>query len=289
MTPRDLRTGHAPARWLLTLLALAFLTLFLVLPLAVVIVEALRQGVAVYAAALRHPETVAAIQLTLLVTVLAVGINLIFGLATAWLLSRFRFRGQPLVSSLLDLPLGVSPVIAGMLFVLLLGQRTPAGGFLAAHGIQIIFAIPGIVLATLFITLPFIARELIPFMQAQGADEEEAALVLGASGFQIFFRITLPNIKWALLYSVVLCSARAMGEFGAVSVVSGHIRGATNTVPLHVEALYNEYQFAAAFAVASLLATVALCALVLKKVVAWQAARQQAPGPDPCERAEQRP
>ena len=259
-------------RFLLIGLGLSFLGLFLLAPLAVVLVQALRSGVALYLRSLQEPETLAAVRLTLGVTAVTITANLIFGLAAAWLLSRFRFVGKELLNAIIDLPLGVSPVIAGMIFVLLLGRRSPIGGFLDAHGLQIIFAVPGIVLATLFVTLPYIARELIPVMEAQGMEEEEAALMLGASGLQIFFRITLPNIKWALLYGIVLCSARAMGEFGAVSVVSGHIRGLTSTLPLHVEALYNEYQFAAAFAVASLLAGVAVCTLLAKQLLALRAA-----------------
>jgi len=270
--------GESPwLRRLLTAAALLFLSLFLLLPLLVVATEALRQGADVYLAAVRHPDTRAAVELTLTVTLITVSANLVFGLAAAWLLTRFRFRFRQVLSSLLDLPLGVSPVIAGMLFVLLLGKRSLLGGFLSSHGLQIIFALPGIVLATLFVTLPYIARELIPFMQAQGTEEEEAALMLGASGWQIFWHVTLPNIKWGLLYGVVLCSARAMGEFGAVSVVSGHIRGATNTVPLHVEALYNEYEFAASFAVASLLAVVALFTLLIKKTISWYSSHSRGP------------
>ncbi len=268
-------TEPRSVRLLLIGLMLGFLGLFLIAPLAVVILQALQKGTALYLLSLRQPETLAAVRLTLGVTALTVAANLIFGLAAAWLITRFRFPGKELLNALIDLPLGVSPVIAGMIFVLLLGQRSPIGGFLAAHGLQIIFAVPGIVLATLFVTMPYIARELIPVMEAQGMEEEEAALMLGASGAQIFFRITLPNIKWGLLYGVVLSSARAMGEFGAVSVVSGHIRGLTNTLPLHVEALYNEYQFAAAFAVASLMAGVAVATLVGKQLLALRATRQK--------------
>ncbi len=272
---QDALTEPRWVRWLLISGALGFLGLFLLAPLALVMGQALRQGVTLYLSALRQPDTLAAVHLTLMVAAVTVSANLLFGIAAAWAITRFRFRGKELLNTVIDLPLGVSPVTAGMIFVLLVGQRTPLGGFLADHGLQIIFAVPGIVLATLFVTLPYIARELIAVMESQGMEEEEAALMLGASGWQSFFRITLPNIKWGLLYGVVLCSARAMGEFGAVSVVSGHIRGLTNTVPLHVEALYNEYQFAAAFAVASLLAGVAVCTLLGKQLIAWRMRRQQ--------------
>jgi len=257
-------------RRLLIGLTLLFLTLFLFLPLAVVFYEALRKGLGVYLAAIADPDAVAAIRLTLLCAVVAVPLNLVFGIAAAWAIAKFDFRGKSVLITLIDLPFAVSPVIAGLIYVLLFGAQGWLGPWLAAHDIKIIFAVPGIVLATVFVTFPFIARELIPLMQEQGIEEEEAALVLGATGWQTFWRITLPNIKWGLLYGVVLCTARAMGEFGAVSVVSGHIRGATNTLPLQVEILYNEYQFAAAFAVASLLTVLALVMLAVKTLIEWQ-------------------
>jgi sulfate transport system permease protein len=245
----------------------------LLLPLVAVFVEALRRGWAVYVAALVEPDALAAIRLTLLTAAIAVPLNLIFGLAAAWAIAKFEFRGKQFLTTLIDLPFSVSPVIAGLIFVLVFGAQGWLGPWLADHDIKIIFAVPGIVLATVFVTFPFVARELIPLMQAQGTEEEEAALTLGASGWQMFWRVTLPNIKWALLYGVILCNARAMGEFGAVSVVSGHIRGLTNTMPLHVEILYNEYNFVAAFAVASLLALLALVTLVLKALVEWRGIR----------------
>jgi len=254
-------------RWGLVGVALAFLTLFLFVPLVAVFYEALARGVGVFVAAITEPDARAAIRLTLLVAAIAVPLNLVFGIAASWAIAKFDFRGKHLLLTLIDLPFSVSPVIAGMVFVLLFGAHGWFGAWLVERDIQIIFAVPGIVLATIFITFPFIARELIPLMQAQGSEQEEAARVLGASGWQMFWRVTLPNIKWALLYGVILCNARAMGEFGAVSVVSGHIRGLTNTMPLHVEILYNEYQFAAAFAVASLLALLALLTLLLKFLV----------------------
>ena len=258
-------------RRLLIGLTLLFLTLFLFLPLAVVFYEALRKGLGVYFAAIVDPDALAAIRLTLLCTVIAVPLNLVFGIAAAWAIAKFEFHGKSVLITLIDLPFAVSPIIAGLIYVLLFGAQGWLGPWLAAHDIKIIFAVPGIVLATVFVTFPFIARELIPLMQEQGIEEEEAALVLGASGWQTFWRITLPNIKWGLLYGVILCTARAMGEFGAVSVVSGHIRGATNTLPLQVEILYNEYQFAAAFAVASLLTVLALVMLAVKTLIEWQA------------------
>ncbi|MCC6134794.1 MAG: sulfate ABC transporter permease subunit CysW [Candidatus Contendobacter sp.] len=258
-------------RRLLIGLTLLFLTLFLFLPLAVVFYEALRKGLGVYFAAIVDPDALAAIRLTLLCTVIAVPLNLVFGIAAAWAIAKFEFHGKSVLITLIDLPFAVSPIIAGLIYVLLFGAQGWLGPWLAAHDIKIIFAVPGIVLATVFVTFPFIARELIPLMQEQGIEEEEAALVLGASGWQTFWRITLPNIKWGLLYGVILCTARAMGEFGAVSVVSGHIRGATNTLPLQVEILYNEYQFAAAFAVASLLTLLALVILAVKTLIEWQA------------------
>jgi sulfate transport system permease protein len=250
--------------------SLGFLGLFLVVPLAAVFAEALRKGVWAYFESFQHPDALAAIRLTLLVAAIAVPLNVVFGLAASWAIAKFQFRGKSVLITLIDLPFAVSPVISGLIYVLLFGLQGWLGPWLAAHNIQIIFAVPGIVLATIFVTFPFVARELIPLMQAQGAEEEEAALVLGASGWQTFRRVTLPNVKWGLLYGVILCNARAMGEFGAVSVVSGHLRGQTNTMPLHVEILYNEYNFVAAFAVASLLALLALLTLVLKALVEWR-------------------
>ncbi len=247
--------------------AIGFMTLFLFVPLVAVFYEALARGVGVFVAAVTEPDALAAIRLTLLVAAIAVPLNLVFGIAASWAIAKFDFRGKNLLLTFIDLPFSVSPVIAGMLFVLLFGAQGWFGAWLVEHDVQIIFAVPGIVLATIFITFPFVARELIPLMQAQGTEQEEAARVLGASGWQMFWRVTLPNVKWALLYGVILCNARAMGEFGAVSVVSGHIRGLTNTMPLHVEILYNEYQFAAAFAMASLLALLALLTLLLKFLV----------------------
>ncbi|AWJ92184.1 sulfate ABC transporter permease subunit CysW (plasmid) [Azospirillum baldaniorum] len=263
----------ADSRWLKGLLiatALAFLMLFLVLPLVAVFVEALRRGTDAYWAALMEPDAVAAIKLTLIVAVIAVPMNLLFGVAASWCIAKFDFRGKDVLITLIDLPFSVSPVISGLIYVLLFGLHGLMGPFLKSQGIQIIFAVPGLVLATVFVTFPFVARELIPLMQEQGNEEEEAALVLGASGWQTFWRVTLPNIKWGLLYGVLLCNARAMGEFGAVSVVSGHIRGETNTMPLHVEILYNEYNLVAAFAVASVLAMLALVTLVVKSVLEWR-------------------
>jgi sulfate/thiosulfate transport system permease protein len=257
-------------RWLLIGTALVFLGFFLFVPLALVFSEALKDGYATYLAAIREPVALAAVRLTLLVALIAVPVNFLFGLAAAWAIAKFRFRGKNLLITLIDLPFAVSPVISGMMFVLLFGAHGFFGPWLQAHDIKIIFAVPGIVLATMFVTSPMVARELIPLMQAQGSDEEEAALTLGASGWQTFFRVSLPKIRWGLLYGVVLCNARAMGEFGAVSVVSGHIRGETNTLPLHVEILYNEYQFSAAFAVASLLALLALVTLTIKSVIEWR-------------------
>jgi sulfate transport system permease protein len=250
--------------------SLGFFVLFLLMPLIAVFVEAFRRGWATYMAALTEPDAFSAIRLTLLIAAIAVPVNLLFGIAAAWAITKFDFRGKQFLITLIDLPFSVSPVISGLVFVLVFGAQGWFGPWLSGHGIKIIFAVPGIVLATVFVTFPFVARELIPLMQAQGRDEEEAALVLGASGWQMFRKVTLPNIKWALLYGVILCNARAMGEFGAVSVVSGHIRGATNTMPLHVEILYNEYQFAAAFAVASLLAMLALVTLIVKTYVEWR-------------------
>jgi sulfate/thiosulfate transport system permease protein len=258
-------------RYLCVGVALAFLGLFLLVPVAVVFTEAFKKGAAVYLAAVKDPESFAAIRLTLITAAIAVPLNVVFGLAAAWAIAKFDFKGKSVLITLIDLPFAVSPVIAGVIFVLLFGARGLLGPWLQAHNIKIIFAVPGVVLATVFVTVPFVARELISFMQAQGAQEEEAAIVLGASGWQTFWRVTLPNIKWGLLYGVILCNARAMGEFGAVSVVSGQIRGLTNTIPLQVEILYNEYQFAAAFAVSSLLAFLALVTLLIKKFVEHQA------------------
>jgi len=260
-------TEPAVVRYALVGVALAFLVLFLFAPLAFVFVQALRKGVDVYLAAIGEPDAVSALKLTLLVAAIAVPLNLVFGVAAAWTIAKFSFPGRNVLVTLIDLPFSVSPVVSGLIFVLVFGLQGWFGGYLREHDLKVIFAVPGIVLATVFVTFPFVARELIPLMQAQGTEQEEAATVLGASGWQTFFRVTLPNIKWGLLYGVILCNARAMGEFGAVSVVSGHIRGATNTLPLHVEILYNEYQFSAAFAVASLLALLALVTLALKLAV----------------------
>ena len=250
--------------------ALIFLALFLVVPLLSVFVNAFAKGAAVFAKAIVDPMALSAIKLTFLAALISVPANLVFGLAAAWAITRFRFPGRNFLITLIDLPFSVSPVISGMVFVLMFGAQGWFGPWLSDHGIKILFAVPGIVLATIFVTFPFVAREVIPLLQAQGTDEEEAAFVLGAGGWQMFWRVTLPNIKWGLLYGVILCNARAMGEFGAVSVVSGHIRGRTNTIPLHVEILYNEYNFAAAFAVASLLACLALVTLAAKSWVEWR-------------------
>lgn len=257
-------------RRLLIATALAFLALFLLLPLVAVFAEALRRGVGAYWTALVDEDALEAIKLTLIVAAIAVPANLLFGVAASWCVAKFDFYGKNLLITLIDLPFSVSPVISGLIYVLLFGLNGAIGPFLKAQGIQIIFAVPGLVLATIFVTFPFVARELIPLMQEQGTEEEEAALVLGAGGWQTFWRVTLPNIKWGLLYGVLLCNARAMGEFGAVSVVSGHIRGYTNTMPLHVEILYNEYNFVAAFAVASVLAMLALVTLVAKSALEWR-------------------
>ena len=254
-------------RWGLTAVALAFLSFFLFVPLALVFAEAFKKGWGVYLAAVTDADAFEAIKLTLLAAAIAVPMNLVFGIAAAWCVAKFEFRGKNLLLTLIDLPFSVSPVISGLIYVLVFGLQGWFGEWLRDHDLKVIFAVPGIVLATVFVTFPFVARELIPLMQAQGTEQEEAARVLGASGWQIFRRVTLPNVKWALLYGVILCNARAMGEFGAVSVVSGHIRGQTNTMPLHIEILYNEYQFAAAFAVASLLAGLALVTLALKYLV----------------------
>lgn len=271
------RATEEPAwvRYSLVTVALLFLTLFLFVPLISVFYEALKKGVDVYLAAITDPDAVSSIKLTLTVAAIAVPLNLVFGVAAAWSIAKFEFRGKNLLITLIDLPFSVSPVVSGLIYVLVFGLQGWLGPWLAEHDLKIIFAVPGIVLATVFVTVPFIARELIPLMQAQGTEEEEAAVVLGASGWQTFWQITLPNIKWGLLYGAILCNARAMGEFGAVSVVSGHIRGSTNTLPLHVEILYNEYNFAAAFAVASLLALLALVTLALKTLIEFRNKQHQ--------------
>jgi sulfate transport system permease protein len=257
----------------LTLVALAFLGLFLVVPLAAVFTEAFAKGWQAYLDAVREPMALSALRLTLLTAGIAVPLNLVFGLAAAWCIAKFDFPGRSGLTTLIDLPFAVSPVISGMIFILLFGRLSPLGPWLASHDLKIVFAVPGLVLATVFVTFPFVARELIPVMQAAGTEEEEAARVLGAGGWQTFWRVTLPSVKWGVLYGVILCNARAMGEFGAVSVVSGHIRGRTNTLPLHVEILYNEYQFQAAFAVASLLTFLALVTLVAKTFIEWRTSR----------------
>ena len=265
---REAVLGEAPwVRRLLIASALLFLGLILFLPIVLVFQYALREGLDVYLASFTHPDARSAIRLTLLAAAIAVPLNTLFGVAASWAITRFEFRGKNLLITLIDLPFAISPGIAGLIFVLLFGARGWFGPWLQAHDVRIIFAVPGIVLATLFVTFPFVARELIPLMHAQGTEEEQAALPLGAGGWQIFRRVTLPNVKWGLIYGVTLCNARAMGEFGAVSVVSGHIRGQTNTMPLHIEVLYNDYQFAASFAVASLLALLAIVTLVVKAVV----------------------
>jgi len=263
-------TEPALVRWVLIAIALLFLGGFLFMPLLVVFLQAFNKGLSFYWDALSDPTALAAIRLTLLVSAIAVPLNLIFGLAASWAIAKFDFKGKSLLITLIDLPFSVSPVVSGLIYVLMFGMQGWMGPWLAEHNIRLMFAVPGIVMATVFVTFPFVARELIPLMEAQGSDEEEAAIVLGASGWQTFWRVTLPNIKWGLLYGVILCNARAMGEFGAVSVVSGHIRGLTNTIPLHVEILYNEYNSTAAFAVASLLAMLALVTLVLKSGLAWR-------------------
>ncbi len=259
-------------KWVVLTISLLFFICFLVLPLATVFIEALKKGWDVYLQAILDDDALSAIELTLIAAVIAVPLNLVFGVAAAWAIAKFDFRGKQLLITFIDLPFSVSPVVAGLVYVLMFGANGWIGPWLSDHDIRIVFAVPGIVLATIFVTFPFIARELIPLMQAQGKDEEEAAVVLGASGWQTFWYVTLPNIRWGLIYGVVLCNARAMGEFGAVSVVSGHIRGVTNTMPLQIEILYNEYQFSAAFAVASLLALLALVTLVLKTFIEWRAA-----------------
>ncbi|WP_018855418.1 sulfate ABC transporter permease subunit CysW [Rhizobium sp. 42MFCr.1] len=264
---RSAVTEHRFARWTLILVSLTFLTLILLLPLAAVFVEAFRKGAGPFLEALQDEETFSAIRLTLIVAGVSVPLNLSFGVAAAWAIAKFEFKGKALLTTLIDLPFSVSPVISGLVFVLLLGANTYLGHWLSAYNIKILFAVPGLILATMFVTFPFVARELIPLMQEQGTGDEEAAISLGASGWQTFWHVTLPNIKWGLLYGVLLCNARAMGEFGAVSVVSGHIRGQTNTMPLQVEILYNEYNFTGAFAVATLLALLALVTLVLKTLL----------------------
>src|SRR3954465_8045005 len=273
------RVTTTESKWVrrtLITVALLFMLLFLVLPLAAVAAEALRKGFGAYLEALQEPDAWSAIRLTLLTAAIAVPLNLVFGVAAAWAIAKYEFRGKAFLTTLVDLPFSVSPVVAGLIYVLVFGAQGWFGPWLMAHDIKIVFAVPGIVLATIFVTFPFIARELIPLMQAQGSEEEQAAIVLGATGWQTFWRVTLPNIKWGLVYGVILCNARAMGEFGAVSVVSGHIRGQTNTMPLHVEILYNEYQSVAAFSVASLLALLAVVTLVIKSFAEWQHEREMA-------------
>lgn len=269
---RDATREPTWVRYTLIIIAMIFFLSCLILPLILVFVEAFKQGVGVYAQALVHPDTLSAVKLTLLTAVIAVPLNVVFGVAAAWSVAKFNFRGKSLLTTIIDMPFSVSPVIAGLMLVLMFGAQGWFGGWLMDNDIKILYAVPAIVLATIFITVPFVARELIPLMEAQGTEEEEAAIVLGASGWQTFWKITLPNIKWGLIYGVILCNARAMGEFGAVSVVSGHIRGETNTLPLHVEILYNEYTFSAAFAVSSLLALLAIVTLILKT---WVEIRQE--------------
>jgi sulfate transport system permease protein len=278
-SPRNATTDPPVVRWLLIAAALGFLGLFLVVPMASVFVEAFRKGFKLYLAALRDPMAWAAIRLTLIAAICAVVSNVVFGVAAAWAIAKFDFRGKNILITLIDLPFSVSPVVSGLVYVLLFGLQGWLGPWLNDHDLQIIFAVPGIVLATIFVTFPFVARELIPLMQAQGTEEEVAAVSLGANGWQIFWRVTVPNIKWGLLYGVILCNARAMGEFGAVSVVSGHIRGQTNTMPLHIEVLYNEYNFVAAFAVASLLALLTLVTLAAKTAVEWRVHRENPTAP----------
>ena len=276
-TIRSARAGTTEPAWVryaLVGIALTFIFLFLVLPLAAVFTEALRKGLDAFLEALKEPDAWSAIRLTLLIAAISVPLNLVFGVAAAWCIAKYEFKGKAFLTTLVDLPFSVSPVVSGLIYVLMFGAQGWFGPWLQAHDIKIIFAVPGIVLATIFVTFPFIARELIPLMQSQGTEEEQAAMVLGANGWQTFWHVTLPNIKWGLVYGVILCNARAMGEFGAVSVVSGHIRGQTNTMPLHVEILYNEYQSVAAFAVASLLALLALVTLVIKSAVEWKFERE---------------
>ena len=269
---RDATREPTWVRYTLIAIALIFFLSCLILPLILVFVEAFKQGIGVYAQALVHPDTLSAVKLTLLTAAIAVPLNVIFGIAAAWSVAKFNFRGKSILTTLIDMPFSVSPVIAGLMLVLIFGTQGWMGGWLMEHDIKVLYAVPAIVIATIFITVPFVARELIPLMEAQGTEEEEAAIVLGASGWQTFWKVTLPNIKWGLIYGVILCNARAMGEFGAVSVVSGHIRGETNTLPLHVEILYNEYTFSAAFAVSSLLALLAIVTLILKT---WVEIRQE--------------
>jgi sulfate transport system permease protein len=273
---RELASFEPPwIRWILTAIALGFLALYLVLPLAIVFVSAFKDGIGSYIEAVTHPDTRSAVKLTLLAAVIAVPLNVGFGIAAAWAITKFHFRGKRLLVTLIDLPFAVSPVIAGVIFILLFGASSWLGPWLSEHDIKIVFAVPGILLATCFVTFPFVARELIPALEARGPEQELAALTLGATGWQAFWTVTLPNCRWALFYGAILCTARAVGEFGAVSVVSGHIRGETNTVPLHVEILFNEYQFAASFAVSTLLVLVALSTLALKSAIEWHVIRGQ--------------
>lgn len=257
-------------KYILIAVTVLFLALFLLLPLVAIFMKAFEKGMYVYMASITHPDAVSAIKLTLLVAIISVPLNALFGICAAWAISKYQFKGKNILITLIDIPFAVSPVIAGLVFILLFGSSGLFGEFLFNSGIKIVFALPGIVLATLFVTFPFVARELIPLMQAQGTAEEEASLILGAGGFKTFWRITLPNIKWGLLYGIILCNARAVGEFGAVSVVSGHIRGLTNTMPLHIEILYNEYQFSAAFAVASIMSIIAIMTLIVKNLIEWK-------------------
>ena len=276
--PRSPITEARPVRAALITVSLLFIGLFLLFPVAVVFVEAFRGGIGAYLDSLADPDAMAAIKLTLLVAGIAVPANLVFGVAAAWAVAKYKFRGKTFLITLIDLPFSVSPVISGLIYVILFGSQGFLGPWLKEHGLQIVFAVPGIVLATIFVTFPFVARELIPLMEEQGTQDEEAALSLGAGGFQTFLRVTLPNVKWGLMYGVLLCNARAMGEFGAVSVVSGHIRGLTNTMPLHIEILYNDYQWAAAFAVASVLALLALVTLIIKTALEWRFGHELANG-----------
>ena len=262
------------SKWILILISVLFLVLMLIFPLIVIIAEALKKGWDAYLAAITDTYTLEALKLTLIATIIATLLNTIFGLFASWAITKFNFKGKNILTALIDLPFAISPVIAGLIFILTFGRGSFLEDFLSNNNIKIVFAIPGIVLATIFVTFPFIVRELIPLMNSQGKDEEEAAAIMGASGFTIFRKVTLPNIKWALLYGIILCSARAMGEFGAVSVVSGHIRGKTNTLPLHVEILYNEYQFSAAFAVASILVIIAIIILILRNIVEWKGKKE---------------
>lgn len=273
--PRQTTSESRIVKIILISIAILYLFLFLFIPLITIFAKAFEQGLSVYTAAITDSDAFAAIRLTFIVTLLVVPLNTIFGVAAAWLITKFQFKGKQLLLSLIELPFAVSPVIAGLVFVLLFSPRGALGPWLVEHGIKIIFSVPGIVIATVFVTLPFVARELIPIMQSQGTSEEEAALSLGANGWYMFFRVTLPNIKWGLLYGMILCNARAIGEFGAVSVVSGHIRGMTNTMPLHIEILYNEYQFSASFAVASLMSLMALVTLIVKSWIEWRTEKKE--------------